>query len=80
MTHNASNLERIVAATGHRPQGLEVLVSGEFNADLEAPDEQEHNKTIALSMATESLDNMVAHLISSHHHYMRYGKTWSMLS
>ena len=41
--HGASTLERVVAAIGHIPWGAELLIAGDFNADLSAPDGNECN-------------------------------------
>ena len=34
---DASNIQRVVTAIGHRPCGDEMMVAGDFNMDLTAP-------------------------------------------
>ena len=52
--HNTSTLERVIAAIGHMPQGAELLVTGDFNADQSETARQERDETIVTAMATES--------------------------
>ena len=35
---DTSTLERIATAISHRPRGAELLITGDFNTDLEFPD------------------------------------------
>ena len=59
----SSTLENVVAAIGHRPIGVDLPIAGNFNADLESPDGNKHDKTIASVMATEGLEYMTAHFL-----------------
>ena len=49
---NASTLERVVVAIGHRSIGAELLVSGYFNTDLELPYGNERDEAISKVMET----------------------------
>ena len=40
---------------------------------------QEHDNTIAVDMAMEGLEYMVAHFLPLHHHWMRDVRTWRRL-
>ena len=53
----------IVAAIGRKPQGTELLVPGYFNADLLYPDGHVRNATISTAIATEGMEDMVAHFL-----------------
>ena len=50
---NASTLEIVVVAIGHRLRGAEILVAGDFNTNLESMDSKKSNKVIAATMETE---------------------------
>ena len=58
-TRDASTLDRIVAETGHRYRGTEILVAGDFNTDLESPYGNKRDKAISAAMATKGLDYMM---------------------
>ena len=50
-----------------------------FNADLVTSYGQERNKTIALAMVTEGLEDMEAYFLPLHCHWKRDRRTRSML-
>ena len=60
--HDSSTLERIVAEIDQQPQGVEFLVTMNFNTDLSSPDGHEHNKTTETAIAMEDLEDIAAHL------------------
>ena len=45
-------------AIGQKTQGAELLVAGDFSADLSARDGHDRNNKIAVSMATEGMEYM----------------------
>ena len=60
---NAYNLESVVAAIGHGPRGVELLVSSDLNTDLEFLYGNEHDEAIEAAMATEELKYMTEHFL-----------------
>ena len=58
---NASTIEAVVAATSQKPCGADLLVIGNFNADLESPEENARDEESAAALATTGLEDMSAH-------------------
>ena len=52
---NYSTLECIVAAIDQWPRGMDILVAGNFNTDMESLDGHKGNELIAVVMAIEVL-------------------------
>ena len=77
--HNASTLEVVTAAIGHRPRDAEILVIRKFNIDLELPDGNEHKKEITAAMETEGIEYMMQNFLPRKIAQMLYGRTWSMI-
>ena len=58
---NTSNIKDVVAAIIRRPQGAELLVADEFNADLADPEGTMRTEEITVSLADSGLEDMSAH-------------------
>ena len=58
---NASTIESVVASTSQKPCGEDLLVIGNFNADLESPEENARDEESAAALATTVLEDMSSH-------------------
>ena len=58
ITRDSSTPESIVTAIGYSPRGLEKLVAGDLNIDLESLDGNEHDKAIVSAMVMEGIEDM----------------------
>ena len=53
-----STIESVVATLKERPKGAELLVTGDFNANLVEPEGDRRGEDIAEALATEGLEDM----------------------
>ena len=58
---NASTIENVVAAISRQPQGGELLMTGEFNADLAKPKGNVHTEKIAKALTDSGLEDMITY-------------------
>ena len=63
MPRDASTLESISVAIGHRTRGSEILVASNFNIDLESPDGNKCNKAIVEAIAIDGIEDMAEHYL-----------------
>ena len=77
--NDASTLECVMAAIGQSHRDMEILVAGEFNADMVSPYGKERNKTITAAMSIEGLEDTLEHFFPRHIHWKRYGRAWIMI-
>ena len=56
-------MERVVAAIGKKPRGAELMVAGNFNADIKAPEGNWRAENIATDIATAGLEDMAQHIM-----------------
>ena len=61
--NETSTIESVIAALKKRPMGDELLVAGDFNANLLEPEGDRRGEYIAAAMATEGLEDMLAHFL-----------------
>ena len=54
-------MERVVEALRSRPKGAELLVVGDLNVNLAAPERDKRAEDIAVTLATEGLEDMSQH-------------------
>ena len=59
--------------------GRNLVVTGNFNADISVPDGNECSKTIVVVMVQEGLDNMAVHFLPCHNPWKRDSWTCIML-
>ena len=76
---DASIIEAFVVDIGQWPHGEWLLVDGNFNTDLAAPEGNTHNKDITSNLTTMGLENMISHFIPQRKKLLRDGQTWSMI-
>ena len=68
--HNVFIQDRIVSEIGQQPQGIEILISRDFNAYLPSLYFHKNGKAI---LAMEGIEDMAAHLLHRHSPWTRYG-------
>ena len=72
---DASTIEGVVTSIRQQPLGAELLVTGDFNYDLVAPQGHAQDEEIEADLYMVGMDEMSAHLLSWH----KDGRTWRML-
>ena len=77
--YSASTIESIVAAIIQRPYRADLLVAGNFNANLAVVEGHAWDKSIAAALSTTVLEDMSAHLLPQRKPWLRDGRTWIML-
>ena len=77
--NDTSTIDRIVEALRDRPKGAEMLVAGDINTNLTAPEGDRIEEYIAATIATEGLEDMAQHLLSQEHRWCRDRRTWGLL-
>ena len=75
---DASTIEDVIAATRQRPRGGALMVVGNFNTDLVAPEGQEQDGEIVEVIAEEGLEDMSDHFLTRHKLWLKDGRTWAM--
>ena len=71
-------MERVVAAIGKKPQGVELMVAGDFNADIKAPEGNRRAENIATDIETTGLEDMAQHFMPRRRRCNRDRRTWEM--
>ena len=66
---DTSKIERVVDALKERPKGAELLVTGDMNTNLAAPNDDRREEDIAADLATEGLEDMSAHFLPQRFHW-----------
>ena len=56
-------METVVAAIGRKPRGAELMVAGDFNVDIMAPEGNRRAENIATDLATAGLEDMAQHFM-----------------
>ena len=72
-------IESVVAALKERPRGAELLVAGDFHANLAEPEGDRRGEDIAAALLTERLDNISAHFLPQRHPWCQDRRTWSVI-
>ena len=68
-------IEDIIAAISQRPWRGTLLVVGDFNTNLAAPEGRARDEEIALAMATAGLEDTNGHFLPRHKPWLKDGKT-----
>ena len=76
---NTSTIESVVAALKDIPRGVELLVAGDFNVNLAEPEGYRRGEYIAAAMATEGLEDVLAHFLLQRRSWCRDRMMWSMI-
>ena len=59
---DTSTIERVVEALRDRPKGVDLLVAGDLNTNLAAPEGARREEDITETIATKGLEDMAQHL------------------
>ena len=76
---DTSTIERVVKALRDRPKGAELLVVGDLNTNLAAPEGDRREEDIAATIVTEGLENMAQNFLPRERWWCRDWRTWGML-
>ena len=76
---DTSTIERVVEGLEERPKGTELLVAGDMNVNLAEPEGDRREEDIAATLATEGLEDMVAHFLPQWRNWCRDRRKWSIL-
>ena len=76
---DTTTMERVSEAIRSKPRGAELLVAGDFNIDLAAPEGDRRAEDIATALATEGLEDLARHLLPRETRWCRYRRTWGMI-
>ena len=68
------------AAMTERPGGAELIVTGEFNIDLEVTGAWVQEKNNALEIATAGIEDIVGHLLPQQRTWFKDLRKWVVVS
>ena len=74
-----STIERVVEALRDRPNGVELLVAGDLNINLAAPEGDKKEEDITITIPTEGLEDMAPHFLLQNLLWCRDRRMWGML-
>ena len=74
-----TTMEQVVEAIRRKPRGAELLVAGDFNVDIAAPERYRRAEDIATELATEGLEDIARHFLPWEKRWCRDRQTWGML-
>ena len=75
---NSLTTEDVVAFIIQRPQGATLLVDGDFNNDLAAPEGWAQEKEIVAALAVTEMEDMSAYFLPHNKSWLKDIKTWFM--
>ena len=76
---DTTTMERVVEAIQRKPRGAELLVAGDFNVDIAAPEGDRRAEDIAAELATAGLEDMARHFLPREKRWCRDQRTWGIL-
>ena len=76
---DTETMERVSEAIRSRPRRAELLVAGDFNADLATLEGDRREEAIATLLATEGLEDMARHFLPRDLRWCRDRRTWGIL-
>ena len=71
-------MERVVEAIRRKPWGAELLVAGDFNVNIAAPEGDWRAEDIATELATAGSEDMAGHFLPREKRCCRDRRTWGM--
>ena len=71
-------METVVAVIGRKPLGAELMVAGDFNVDILAPEGNRRAENIATDLATAGVEDMAQHFMPRRIWWSRDRQTWDM--
>ena len=76
---NTETMERFIEAIRIQSRGAELLVVEDFNVDLATPEGDKRAEDIAITLATEGLEDMTRHFLPRDSRWCRDQRTWGVL-
>ena len=70
-------METVIAAIGPKPPGADLMVAGDFNVDILAP-EGRRAENIATDLATAGVEDMAQHFMPQSRRWCQDRRTWDM--
>ena len=77
--NDTSTIERAVEALREQPKGADLLVAGDLNINIAAPEGDLREEDIATTIAKEGLEDMAPHFLPRQRRWCRDRRTWGML-
>ena len=71
-------METVVVEIGQKPPAAELMVAGDFNVDIMAPEGDRRAENIATDLATAGVEDMAQHFMPRRRRWNRYRRTWDM--
>ena len=68
---DTTTMERVVEAIQRKPRGAELMVAGDFNVDIAAPEGDWRAEDIAAELATAGLEDMAQHFLPQEKRWCR---------
>ena len=76
---DTTTMERVVEAIRRKPRGAELLVAGDFNVNIAAPEGDRRAEDIATELAKAGLEDMARHFLPREKLWCRDRRTLGML-
>ena len=76
---DTTTMDWVVEAIRRKPRGAELLVAGDFNVDIAAPEGNWRAEDIATELATAGLEDMARHFLTWEKRWCQDRQTWGML-
>ena len=77
-SEDASKIEDVIAAISQKSQGVALLVVGNFNANLVAPEVRAKDGEIASAISALGLEYLSGNFLPCHKPWLRDGRMWCM--
>ena len=68
---NALNIDAVTTYSSQWPNDSDLVVAGDFNSDLEAPEGNAQCEEIAADITTAGVEDTSAHFIPRHNPWLR---------
>ena len=75
---DVATIERVIAAIGQCPHGEVLLVDGNFNVNLAAPEGRRRRKEITSDILTVGLEELYVYFLLGQTSWARDCRTWCM--
>ena len=73
---DTTTMKRVVEAIRRKPRGADLLVAGNFNVDIAAPEGDWRVEDIAAELETAGLEDMARHFLTREKWWCRDRRTW----
>ena len=71
-------METVIAAIGRKPPGADLMVAGDFNVDILAPEVNRRAENIATDLETAGVEDMAQHFMPQRRQWSWDRRTWDM--